>query len=100
MAMLGCLVAGPASAQVFTMGDLYIVQDPSGAITNLTSMMNMTIFPSPQEQFCRAAFNAIRAGGAPDDFDGIFAFSTADNTITDIGDVWQGTPVRSDAQGI
>ena len=34
-------------------------------------MNNMTIFPSKQEQFCRAAFNTARQAGVPDVFDGV-----------------------------
>lgn len=94
------LASTSSTAQVSTVGDLYVVQDPSGSITNLVaSMMPGSIFPPPQEQFCRAAFNAIRASGAPDDFDGVFAFSTSDQ-ITDLSNVWMGPAVRSAATGI
>lgn len=92
-------VAGVASAQsVGLAGNIVIVQDPNGAITGLVGMDNTSILPSHQEQFCRAAYNAARAGGLTDDFDGVVTFSGAE-TLTDIDNVWQGSPVRSEGTG-
>ncbi len=79
-------------------GDIVIVQDPSGAINNLVGMDNTSLFPSHQEQFCRAAFNAARAAGIPDLFDGVITF-TASETLTDLDNVWQGSPVRAEGTG-
>ncbi|MBE2252411.1 MAG: hypothetical protein IAE78_22960 [Myxococcus sp.] len=98
--MVVALVVGlRAQAQVSINNDIVIVADPGGAITGLVGMNNMSIFPSKQEQFCRAAFNAARAGGLLDNFDGIFAFTTAE-TLTDLDNVWQGPPVRMTARNI
>lgn len=91
-------VAASASAQVMYAGDTVLVRDPTGAITDLVGMNNQTIFPSHQEQFCRAAYNAARAGGLADEFDGVVTFSAAE-TLTDIDNVWQGSPVRADGSG-
>lgn len=93
-----CFVATSALAQVTFNGDVVLVQDPTGAITDLVGMNNQTIFPSHQEQFCRAAFNAARAGGLADEFDGVITFSAAE-TLTDLDNVWQGSPVRADGTG-
>lgn len=88
-----------AFSQVTITNDIVVVQDPQGAITNLVATMGSpVIFPSPQEQFCRAAFNAARAGGLADEFDGIISFSTSED-ITDLSNVWQGSPVRADGSG-
>jgi MYXO-CTERM domain-containing protein len=91
-------VSAAAMAQVTQVGDILVVQDPSGAINQLIGMDNMSIFPSKQEQFCRASFNAVRAAGLPDLFDGVITF-TASESLTDIDNVWQGSPVRSDGSG-
>lgn len=96
--LAGVLVAGLASAQVQVVGDIVVVQDPTGAITNLNSMNNMSLIPSKQEQFCRAAFNAARAV-LPDQYDGVVSFSTFEGW-TDLENVWQGPPVRGAASGI
>lgn len=91
-------VAGVSLAQPVQMvGDIVVVQDPNGAITNLVSNMGAFI-PSPQEQFCRAAFNVARANGLADEFDGIISFSTHEQW-TDLQNVWQGPPVRADGTG-
>lgn len=88
-----------AAAQPVTFnGDIVLVQDPTGAITDLVGMNNQAIFPSHQEQFCRAAFNAARANGLADEFDGVITFS-ASETLTDLDNVWQGSPVRADGSG-
>lgn len=93
------VLSATAMAQVSFNGDIVVVQDTSGAITDLVaSMGSPVIFPSPQEQFCRAAYNAARAGGLADEFDGIISFSTSEE-LTDISNVWQGSPVRSDGSG-
>ncbi|MEW5742426.1 MAG: hypothetical protein AB1938_26145 [Myxococcota bacterium] len=92
------LVAQAALAQVSTVGDIVVIQDPTGAITNLvTSMTPTSIIPSQQEQFCRAAYNAMRTV-LPDQYDGIISFSTSED-ITDLNNVWQGSPVRSAGSG-
>ena len=58
------LLATVVAAQPISVsGDIVLVQDPTGAITNLVGMNNQAIFPSHQEQFCRAAFNAARGAG-------------------------------------
>ena len=93
------LVATVSSAQAVGLaGDIVIVQDQGGAINALAGMNNMTIFPSKQEQFCRAAYNAARAGGLSDEFDGVVTF-TASEALTDLDNVWQGSPVRSEGTG-
>ncbi|MDP1920386.1 MAG: hypothetical protein Q8L14_29350 [Myxococcales bacterium] len=97
--LLAPLVAGLSLAQVSINNDIVIVADPSGAINGLVGMDNMSIFPSPQEQFCRAVFNAARAGGLGDNFDGIFSFTTSE-ALTDLSNVWQGPPVRSAGRNI
>lgn len=97
--LLAPLIAGLAQAQVSINNDIVIVADPSGAINGLVGMGNMGIFPSKQEQFCRAAFNAARAGGLGDNFDGIFSFTTSE-ALSDLDNVWQGPPVRSAARNI
>lgn len=91
-------LSAAASAQVSQVGDIIVIQDPSGAINDYLGMDNMTILPSKQEQFCRAAFNAARAAGLPDLFDGVISF-TASEQISDLDNVWQGSPVRSDGSG-
>lgn len=91
------LAASVAFAQVSVVGDIVVVQDPTGAITNLVAGMNGAILPSPQEQFCRAAYNAMRTV-LPDEYDGIISFTTSE-ALTDINNVWQGSPVRSDGTG-
>lgn len=98
LAALVTLTSAASFGQVSFRGDLVIVQDPSGAINNLVSMNNQAILPSQQEQFCRAAFNAARAGGLADDFDGVVTF-TAWEGISDLNNVWQGSPVRADGTG-
>lgn len=92
-------VSATAFAQVSIANDIVAVQDPSGGINGLVGMNNMSIFPSKQEQFCRAAFNAARAGGLADNFDGIFAFTTSE-ALSDLDNVWQGPPVRQTATNI
>jgi len=92
------VVAQVAFAQVTVVGDIVVVQDPTGAITNLVAGMNPgAILPSPQEQFCRAAYNQMRTV-LPDEFDGVISFS-ASEAINDINNVWQGSPVRADGTG-
>ncbi len=95
--------ATAASAQitrVTNMGEVIVVPDPSGAINSLvTDFGGGSIYPSVQEQFCRAAFNNMRADGNGDEYDGIFAFMVAPNS-NPFGSVWQGSPVRSDATGM
>ncbi len=91
-------ISAAAGAQVSQVGDILVVQDPGGSINALVGMENTAIFPSKQEQFCRAAFNAARAGGLPDYFDGVISFA-ASEMMTDIDNVWQGSPVRSDGSG-
>lgn len=92
------LVASVASAQVSMVGDIVVVQDPSGAITNLVAGMSPgAILPSPAEQFCRAAYNQMRTV-LPDEFDGVITFSTSE-AINDINNVWQGSPVRAAGTG-
>jgi MYXO-CTERM domain-containing protein len=96
---LALFVSSLASAQsIGIAGNIVVVPDPTGAITDLVGMENMSILPSHQEQFCRAAFNAARAGGLADDFDGVITFS-ASETLTDLDNVWQGSPVRTDGTG-
>ena len=82
---------------VSTIGDIVVVSDPNGAITGLVT--GQAIMPSPQEQFCRAAYNAMRTA-LPDEFDGIISFSATDGVFTDIHNVWQGSPVRAAGSGI
>lgn len=97
--MASLAISTAALAQVTITNDIVVVQDPQGAITNLVATMGSpVIFPSPQEQFCRAAFNAARAGGLADEFDGVISFSTSED-LTDLSNVWQGSPVRSDGSG-
>lgn len=96
--LMTALVACQAAAQVSINGNLIVVQDPSGQMNDLLSMNNSSIFPSHQEQFCRAAYNAMRAAGIPDEFDGIITFTTSE-TVTDLDNVWQGSPVRADGTG-
>lgn len=87
-AFLGLGVA-PAFAQVSTLGDLVIVQDPQGAL--ISGM-------APQMTFCAGAFNAMRLALA-DQYDGIFAFTTYEGW-TEMQNTWQGMPVRVAASGI
>lgn len=95
---LSLLLSTVVAAQpVQLVGDIVVIQDPGGTITNLVSNMG-AFLPSPQEQFCRAAFNAARANGLADEFDGIISFSTYEGW-TDIQNVWQGPPVRADGTG-
>ena len=92
-------ISAVASAQpVSLIGDIVVIQDPGGGINALVGMENMSILPSHQEQFCRAAFNTARAAGIPDLFDGVITF-TASETMTDLDNVWQGSPVRAEATG-
>ncbi len=91
-------ISAASQAQIAQVGDILVVQDPTGSINALIGMDNMAIFPSKQEQFCRAAFNAARAGGLPDNFDGVISFA-ASETLSDLDNVWQGSPVRSDGSG-
>lgn len=96
--MAVALVAGAAWGQVSVVGDIVVVSDPSGAITNLVAGMNPGVpIPSPQEQFCRAAYNQLRTV-LGDDYDGIVAFTTSEQ-LTDLNNVWQGSPVRVDGTG-
>lgn len=98
-ALIAALVSSVAAAQPVTLnGDIVLIQDPNGAFNGLLGMNNMSILPSKQEQFCRAAFNTARAAGIPDLFDGVITF-TASETMTDLDNVWQGSPVRADASG-
>ncbi len=71
-----------ASAQVSIVNDVVVVQDPGGQINALVGFDNMSIFPSKQEQFCRAAFNAARQGGLGDNFDGIFSPVTDSSCVS------------------
>lgn len=95
-------LAASALGQVSIVNDIVVVQDQNGSINSLARTMGATgpnIFPQPAEQFCRAAFNAARAGGLADNFDGIFSFTTSE-TLTDLENVWAGTPVRQTATNI
>jgi len=92
------VVSASAFAQVSINGNIIVVQDPTGQLNGVLGMNNMSIFPSKQEQFCRAAYNTMRAAGIPDEFDGVISF-TASEEITDLDNVWQGSPVRSDGSG-
>lgn len=99
--MISCavLVSALAAAQPVSIdGNIIVIQDPTGQINALVGMQNMSILPSHQEQFCRAAFNIARAAGIPDEFDGVISF-TASEQLTDIDNVWQGSPVRSEGTG-
>lgn len=98
MISLAVLVSAVAAAQVSIDGNIIIVQDPTGQINALVGMQNMTILPSHQEQFCRAAYNVARQAGIQDEFDGVITF-TADESLTDLDNVWQGSPVRSAGTG-
>ena len=92
-------ISAVAVAQPVTLnGDIVVIQDPTGTLNRLVGMDNMSILPSHPEQFCRAAFNTMRAAGMPDLFDGIISF-TASEELTDLDNVWQGSPVRSDGSG-
>jgi hypothetical protein len=93
------LLSLPASAQVLRpIGDLMILEDDAnGSITGLIG--GAAIFPSPQEQFCRAAFNKARMNGLNDIYDAVVVFSTFEGW-TDINNVWQGPPIRAAASGI
>ncbi|MBI3181324.1 MAG: hypothetical protein HYZ28_04200 [Myxococcales bacterium] len=82
-------VAMTAQAQVSTVGDVVIVADPNGTITNQMWIPG----------FCREAFNAVRAGGFADIYDGIFAFSAYEGW-NETQNTWYGAPVRYTAQGI
>ncbi len=103
--MQRALIAAVVMTSAVTLGqvsfnnDIVVVADPSGTINGALGMGNMNIFPSKQEQFCRAAFNAARAGGLGDNFDGIVSFTTSE-AITDLDNVWQGPPVRSGGANI
>lgn len=97
--VIAMFVSTSALAQVSVVNDVVVVSDPTGAINGLVSLNNMSIFPSMQEQFCRAAFNAARLGGLGDNFDGIFSFTTSEE-LTDLNNVWQGPPVRFTAKNI
>lgn len=97
-ALFTSISAVSIAQQVTLNGDIVVIQDPTGAINGLVGMENTSILPSHQEQFCRAAFNTMRAAGMPDLFDGIISF-TADETLTDLDNVWQGSPVRADGSG-
>lgn len=97
LALVVTLVAGSALGQIWTVGDLVVVKDPGGAITGLLTP-GAAIIPSPQEQFCRAAYNTAR-NLLPDDYDGVFTFSTYEGW-SDLSNVWMGPPVRADATGI
>ncbi|MFO0596045.1 MAG: MYXO-CTERM sorting domain-containing protein [Myxococcaceae bacterium] len=93
------LAASASLAQPISVnGNIVLVQDPTGSITNLVGMQNMSILPSHQEQFCRAAFNAARSAGLSDDFDGVISFS-ASESLTDLDNVWQGSPIRTEGTG-
>lgn len=98
VAALITLSSAVAAAQVSYQGNLVVVQDPSGSINNLLGMNNTAILPSKQEQFCRAAFNAARAGGLADEFDGVVTFTSWEG-ISDLDNVWQGSPIRADGTG-
>lgn len=93
-AALITLVASTAAlGQISTVGDLVVVQDPGGQITNL--LTGGAVLPAPAEQFCRAAYNSARSL-LPDDYDGVITFSTYEGW-NDINNVWMGPPVRADA---
>lgn len=93
------VIAGGASAQVVVNNDIVTVRDPTGALSGILSLDNMNIFPSKAEQFCRAAYNAARAGGLGDNFDGVVTFTTSEQ-VNDLDNVWQGPPVRLTARNI
>ncbi len=96
-----CVTSQVALAQVVTnVGEVIVVQDTTGGITSLIAGdPGPNIYPSVQEQFCRAAYNAVRASAHPDVYDGIISFSTS-GEINDIMNVWQGSPVRPAGGGI
>lgn len=96
--LLATISTGALAQPVSLNGDILLVQDPTGAINDLLGMDNMSILPSKQEQFCRAAYNASRAAGVPDLFDGVITF-TASEAISDLDNVWQGSAIRSDGSG-
>ncbi|MFT3708768.1 MAG: hypothetical protein QM817_14055 [Archangium sp.] len=99
ISLLSMITAALAWAQPVSIdGNIILVQDPNGAINALVGMQNMSILPSHQEQFCRQAYNTVRAAGIPDEFDGVITF-TASEQLTDIDNVWQGSPVRADGTG-
>jgi hypothetical protein len=95
--LAGLLMARAALAQVSVVGDIVVIQDPTGAITNLVTSTTPVIFPSPQEQFCRAAYNQMRTV-LPDEYDGVISFTTSES-LTDLNNVWQGSPVRAAGTG-
>ncbi len=97
LALTVVVVARAALAQVAVVGDIVLVTDPTGSITNLVTGMG-AILPSPQEQFCRAAYNQARTV-IGDDYDGVVSF-TASEALTDLNNVWQGPPVRAAASCI
>lgn len=93
------LWAAAALGQNFDMGDIVVVPDPRGEINGLITELGGSIYPSMQEQFCRAAYNQMRASAHPDVYDGVITF-TAANGINDLANVWQGSPVRSAGKNI
>ena len=99
--LMSALISSVAAAQgVYNMGDIVVVPDPSGQISGIVSSeFGGSIFPSIGEQFCRAAYNAMRASAHPDVYDGVIAFSGLP-AINNINNVWQGAPVRSTAKNI
>ncbi len=87
--VLAFLVSTSAFAQVTTVGDIVVVRDPTGAITNAQFK---------QSTFCANAYNQARTV-LPDVFDGIVSFSST-NSWMEMDNTWQGTPVRTAASGI
>jgi hypothetical protein len=86
-----CLVVlAPSGAGAFTgdVGDIAVIEDTTGAI-------HATIMIPPS--FCQETAKVFYLSH-PDDFDSIVAFTT--KNLDFLSNVYQGTPVRNDVEGI
>ena len=86
-----CLAAlSPGGAGAFTgdVGDIAVIEDTTGAI-------HATIMIPPS--FCQETAKVFYLSH-PDDFDSIVAFTT--KNLDFLSNVYQGTPVRNDVEGI
>jgi len=84
----GLLCASAAGAATYSVGEVVVVEDTTGAIHN-----NMFL----QSSFCQDAAKGLYAQ-FPDQYDGIVSFST--ESLSVFQNVQQGTPVRQNTLGL
>lgn len=95
------LLARPARAGTFAVGDVAVVEDTTGVAHQQVDYMNMmgppTDLLAPGGRFCREAAKLLLPVMG-DNYDGLFTFTP--KMLDDLSNVQQGQPVRWSTQGI